>query len=375
MRSESVCDIAVVGEGVVGAAVAHHLTRLGATDVLLVEAEALPGAGSSGSSAGGLRQQFAEECEIAYATEGVRQIRDLEEATGRSADVRDTGYLLLASAEKTADRLRAEAALQARCGLHVDILTPDDLADRFPLLRTDDLVLGNFCPTDGQCDPAAVLQGFLAAARARGARMRERVEAREILVTDGRVTGLRTSAGIIAAGTVVVAAGARAKELAATAGVDLPLRACRRQIFQTAPMPDLDRDVPLTIDHDGSFYFRPESGGAILSAMEVEETTTLDTSLDRAILPELAERAAHRVPGFSDARVQSGWCGLRTLTPDDRAILGPVPGIEGLVLACGLGGHGITQGPAAGLTVAEGIVHGEVRTLPFEPYLLDRFLG
>ena len=374
MKLECSCDIVVVGEGIVGAAVAHHLTRLGATDVILVEAEPLPGAGSSGSSAGGLRQQFAEECEIAYATEGVRQIRHLEAATGRDADVRDTGYLLLASTEPTAARLRSEAELQSRCGLHVDVLSPEELAARFPLLRTEDLILGNFCPTDGQCDPAAILQGFLAAARERGARTRERVEAREILVTDGRVTALRTSAGTIETDCVVVAAGARAKELAATAGVDLPLRACRRQIFQTAPLPGLDPDVPLTIDHDADFYFRPESGGAILSAMEVEETTTLDTSLDRAILPALAERAAHRVPMLADAGIQSGWCGLRTLTPDDRAILGPVRGVAGLMLACGLGGHGITQGPAAGLTVAEWIVHGEVRTLPCEPYRLDRFL-
>ena len=109
--------------------------------------------------------------------------------------------------------------------------------------------------------------------------------------------------------------------------------------------------------------------------MEVEETTTLATSLARSILPVLAERAAHRVPAFAEARIQGGWCGLRTLTPDDRAILGPVPDVPGLVLACGLGGHGITHGPAVGLAVAEGIVFGEVRNLPSAPYLLDRFRG
>jgi sarcosine oxidase subunit beta len=367
-------DIVVIGQGIVGAAVAHHLTRLGATDVLVVEAEPIPGAGSTGASAGGLRQQFGEACEIAYATEGVRQIANLEADTGRDADLRRTGYLLLASEPKTARGLRAEAELQRSCGLEVVELDPTMIEERFPVLRTFDLILGNFCPTDGQCDPSAVLHGFLGAARERGARLRENVEATGVSVADGRATGVTTNAGAIAAGTVVIAAGARAGELAATAGVSLPLTPCRRQIFQTTPLPALPIDVPLTIDHDGSFYFRPESGGAILSAMEVEPTDTLDTSLDRGILPELAIRAAHRVPMLEDAGIQGGWCGLRTLTPDDRAILGPVPGVTGLMLAVGLGGHGITHGPAVGLTVAEWIVYGAAKTLPSDPYRLERFM-
>jgi glycine/D-amino acid oxidase-like deaminating enzyme len=368
-------DIVVIGQGIVGAAVAHHLTRLGARDVLVIEAEPIPGSGSTGASAGGLRQQFAEACEIAYATEGVRQIANLEADTGRDAEVRRTGYLLLASERATAARLRAEAELQRSCGLEIEELDPFDIASRFPLIRTLDLILGNYCPTDGQCDPNAVLQGFLGAARERGARLSENVEATEISMVDGRVTGVKTTAGAIAAGTVVIAAGARAGELAATAGITLPLTPCRRQIFQSTPLPLMPLDVPLTIDHDGSFYFRPESGGAILSAMEVEPTDTLDTSVDRGVLPELALRAAHRVPMLEEAGIQSGWCGLRTLTPDDRAILGPVPGVEGLMLAVGLGGHGITHGPAVGLAVAEWVMYEEVRSLPSDPYRLDRFLS
>jgi sarcosine oxidase subunit beta len=373
MRADLRADVVIVGEGIVGAAVAHHLTRLGVTDVLLVEAERVPGAGSTGRSAGGLRQQFAERSEIAYAREGVSQIARLEADTGFDPGVRRTGYLLLASESATAARLSAEADLQREEGLDVETLDADELGRRFPLLRTDDLALGNFCASDGECDPSAVLAGFLAAARSRGARMRERVEATEVIVEHGRAKGLRTTAGTVAASTVVIAAGARAGELASTAGVALPLTPCRRQIFQTALLPDLDPDHPLTIDHDGSFYFRPESGGAILSAMEVEPTATLDVSLDRGVLPDLAERAAHRVPRLAEAEVRGGWCGLRTLTPDDRAILGPAPGVEGLVLAVGLGGHGITHGPAVGLAVAEWIVRGSVASLPFEPYLATRF--
>ena len=156
------------------------------------------------------------------------------------------------------------------------------------------------------------------------------------------------------------------------AGLDLPLAPCRRQIFATHPI-DVPKDLPLVLDLDDPFYFRPEAGGVILSAAEVEETRSFDLTLDEGGLDALVTRAIHRCPMLADATIARGWAGIRTLTPDGSAILGDAPGRPGLLLAVGMSGHGITHGPAVGLVIAERIVHGEATSLPLAPFAADRF--
>jgi len=363
--------VAIVGGGIIGVAIAHHLARRGEESVLLVERESLLGTGSSSASAGGLRQQFPDEPNLLFAIEGVRQIVELERS-GTDPEFRRHGYLLLACTEERLSAFRRDVALQNRHGLPSEILGPDEVARRFPVLRTDDLEGAAFCGTDGYCDPHVILQAFARSARNAGHRIETGVTVTGLLRDGGRVTGIRTDRGDVRAGTVVIAAGPRGAELAAMVGLELPLRPCRRQIFTTLPFP-IPADLPLVIDFDHPFYFRPEGGGVILSAAEVEETRTFDLTLDDAGLPDLVERAIHRCPILADAEISGGWAGLRTLTPDGSAILGDAPGVPGLLLAVGLSGHGITHAPAVGLALAERILDGECRSLPLDPFSAARF--
>ncbi len=367
-------DVVIVGGGIIGTALAHHLGRLGARDVLLLERERLLGTGSTGASAGGLRQQFEKEHDVLFAMEGVRQILRLEEETGVDPDFRRHGYFLLAGTEETRERLLADIALQNRLGLPAVFLAPREIATRYPVLRTEDLAGAAFCPTDGYCDPHRILQAFRASAKGAGIRIETGVEVRGFLRDGPRVTGVRTDRGDVRAAYVVNAAGPWGGDLARLAGLPLPLRTCRRQIFATHPC-DVPGDLPLVIDLDHPFYFRPEVGGVILSAAEVEETRNYDLEVDETGLPELVERAVHRCPALAEARIARGWAGLRTLTPDGSAILGDAPDVPGLLLALGMSGHGITHAPAVGLALAERIVHGESRTLPLHPFRADRFDG
>ena len=158
------------------------------------------------------------------------------------------------------------------------------------------------------------------------------------------------------------------------AGIRLPLRTCRRQIFVTGPVEGVPNHWPLVLDLDAPFYFRPEGDGLIMSLAEVEDMPPPkegnEIPLSRGNLPELAGRASHRCPLLSNAEILSGWAGLRTLTPDERPLLGPVLDREGLLVAAGFSGHGITLAPFTAEFLAR-----EVTKDPFEESLRALFLA
>ena len=364
--------VVIIGGGIIGLSVAHHLSLAGEHDVLLLEREPLLGSGSSAASAGGLRQQFGEEANVLFAIEGVRQVRSLFEDTGFDPEFRTYGYLLLAVTASRLALLEREVAMQNRLGLPSEILTPAEIARRFPVLAVDDLAGAAFLKTDGYCDPHAIVSGFAAAARSRGVRIEHGTEVTGLLRDGPAVRGVVTPKGTVRAEWTVNAAGPYGGTVAALAGLSLPLKPLKRQIFTTHPF-DFPQDLPLVIDMDHPFYFRPEGGGVILSAAEAEETRDFDLTLDEAGLEALVERAVARCPALADAEISGGWAGLRTLTPDGCAILGEVPGIPGLILAVGMSGHGITHAPAVGKALAERML-GLEETLPLDAFRVDRFL-
>ncbi len=366
--------VVIVGGGVIGLAISSHLARLGETDVLVLEKEHLLGSGSSAASAGGLRQQFAEEANVLFAMEGVRQIRRQKEETGFDPEFKEHGYLLLAGTDLRVAELARNVARQQRLGLPAEMLTPGEIADRYPVLRTDDLTGAAFCGTDGYCDPHAVVMAFADTTRKFGGRIETGVEVTGFSRNGDAVTGIRTSRGTVTAEFTVIAAGPRAGGMADLVDLALPLSPCRRQIFSTHPF-GFPGDLPLVIDFDHPLYFRPETGGVILSAAETEETRNFDLTLEKSGLPDLVEKAVHRCPSLESATISGGWAGIRTLTPDGLAILGDAPGRPGLLLAVGMSGHGITHAPAVGLALAERIISGASRTLPLAPFHAGRFTG
>jgi len=306
--------------------------------------------------------------------EGARQIRRLMAETGFDPVFREHGYLLLAREPGTRSGLERNAALQRRLGLPTEILEPEEIRRRFPVLETSDLAGAAFCGTDGYMEPHALLMAFERVARHAGVRIETGVAVADLLRDGEAVTGVRTARGEVRAEFVVDAAGPRGGGVAALAGLSLPLSPCRRQIFATHPL-DIPADLPLVLDLDDPFYFRPEAGGVILSAAEVEETRNFDLTVDSAGLADLVERAIHRCPRLAEATIARGWAGIRTLTPDGSAILGDAPGRPGLLLAVGMSGHGITHAPAVGLALAERILFGAARSLPLEAFRADRFRG
>jgi len=239
------------------------------------------------------------------------------------------------------------------------------------------VLAGNFCGSDGYLSPHGLVEGYRAAARRNGAAFHTSREVIDVVVEGGRVRGVRVGGTRIDAPLVAVAAGADAGPLLARAGVPVPLKPTLRRLFFTHPLPALPRDLPLVLDLDRPFYFRPEAGCALLSLAEVEEGGRAEkgagAAADGDALPDrLVERAIARCPILGDARVLRAWWGQRTLTPDDRPILGEAPGTGGLWLAVGFGGHGITHGPSLCRALAETMVLGRPVTLDLGPCRPDR---
>ena len=367
----------VVGGGIAGAALAAHLARLGMEGVVLLEREAALGEGATSRSAGGIRQQFTDPDLVRAARATTALLAGFAAETGVDPEFRAHGYLLVATEEARALRLRGEAEAQRALGVDVVHLDASGVKRLFPCLSVEDVAGANFCATDGYLSPHGLVEGYRALARRHGAVVATSREARALVVEGGRVRGVRTAAGLLAAPRVAVATGADAGPLLASVGVRVPLRPTVRRLWFTHPLPALPRDLPLVLDLDHPFYFRPESGGALLSLAEVEEGGRAEKAApaDGSLPDRLAERAMNRCPLLGEARLLRGWSGHRTLTPDDRPVLGETAEAAGLWLAVGFGGHGITHGPSLCLALAEEMVLGAPRLLPLDPYRPGRDYG
>ncbi len=358
MDGPRTASVVVIGGGVVGCSVAYHLARRGLRDVVVLERETV-GAGTTSKAAGGIRAQFPTEAEIRFSLESRRVFEAFKEEFGVDPGYSRIGYLFLVSDEEDLRGFEERMALQRRLGVDVRRVSPEDAARIVPGLHVDDLIAAVWGPEDGMAGPAEVTAGFARRARELGARILEGVEVGAIDVQAGRVHAVRTSQGVIATPWVVNAAGPAAARVARLADVTVPVAPRRRHIFFTEPFPELPGPVPITTDRATGFYFRKELDAVLLSPGDVQDTgDDLVAPVDWGMVEDAVTKAVHRLPMLERARIAGGWAGLRPLTPDDHAIIGPAPGVEGFFLAVGFGGHGFQHSPATGRVVAEWLLDG-----------------
>jgi sarcosine oxidase subunit beta len=367
-------EIAIIGGGVVGLSIAYHLASRGCRDICVLERGQI-GQGATARATGGIRQQFSREINVRLSQESLKRFEWFEEEMGSSADFRQVGYLFLASRESDWAWLQEAASLQRSLGVPVELLTPDEAARLVPGLRTDDLLGGTFCAKDGIADPHAVVQAFARQVRRLGVRLLEGHEVAGIELGRGMVRGIRTrNSELIAASRVVNAAGIHARDVGLMAGIDVPVEAHHRQAFVAEPFAGLARSIPMTVDlRSGSYVHLERNGHIVLGGGDHGDRRGLDESLDWSLLPRLIEAVTHRLPALESARVLRGWAGLREMTPDELAIVGPVPQVEGFYLAVGFSGHGFMHAPAVGLLMAEMLLDGKASTIDISPLSLDRF--
>ncbi|MET8468602.1 FAD-binding oxidoreductase [Streptomyces sp. NPDC006422] len=352
--------VVVVGGGIIGASIAHHLSARGHRDITIVE-RGLVGEGATARATGGIRRQFSSRVNIELAQRSLPFWLTFAERTGHPLTFRQHGYLFLLTDPATRDTFERNAALQRSLGVPVESLDPDAVADVFPGIRTDDLVGATYTPTDGSASPADAVAGFLRAARAHGVRILQRTPVVAIdRDGDGAVSGVRTPDGVIEADRVVIAAGPQSRAVGRLCGVDIPVRPHSRQAFATGPLPGVHGGLPLAVDMATGAYVHPEAAGgtAVIGGNDREVPSSDTARVDWERVGSLAAAVSHRFPALAGLEVTRGWAGLREMTPDDHAVVGPVEEVPGLWVAAGFSGHGFMQAPAVGEAVADWFLDG-----------------
>ncbi len=371
MAKTLTADAVVIGCGVIGAAVACSLAMRG-LKVRVFEKEPLPACGSSGKAAGGIRGQFANLPDLACSRYSIEVYENFRDRYLVDPEFKRHGYLFIAHSNAAIGKYRRRVETESALGTGTRMVSADEISALVPGIDISDLSGGTFNADEGFLDTSAVITGFVRAGKGRGLSVCFGEPVEEILVSAGRVTGVKTNLREVRCRAVIACAGPWTGALASAVGVRLPLKPCRRNIFVTGPFPALGKDAPFVVDEEDGFYFRREGDGVIMSAMEIDETADFEPTPDWGAIEGLAEKAARRFPAFADAGFKTAWAGIRTLTPDSRAILGPA-GPEGFFVACGLSGHGFCHAPAVGEILADAVGGGHESGLDAVPYAPGRF--
>ena len=376
MRS---AEAVVVGGGVIGAAIAFHLTRLGMRDVVLLDKGALA-AQASGRSGALVRAHYANEHEARLALAALAWFENWADLVGGDCGFVSTGFLQLVQPQDT-EKLRQNVEMLQRVGVDTRLVDDREVAELQPQLLTTEEELAAFEPRAGYADPVATTTGFAAAAEREGAKVREGVRVTGVRAQSGRVEGVTTVAGAISAPNVVLANGPWVGELAAPLGLQVPIYPTRIQLVIYSRPPSLPRGPAghLTlIDRAYGFYLRAHGDDGTLFGLSGHHRPLDDLDdLPAAVEPDFAALAlaqvSKRLPAYEGARLLGGQVCALDVTDDGRAVLGDGGGVEGLYLAVGMSGTGFKKAPAVGACLAELITTGETRTAPIAPFRLARF--
>ena len=350
-------DVVVVGCGVSGASLAYHLQEAGAGRILVLESGAGPACGPTSKSAGVVRMHYSHPVLVRMAIESREMFATMKEMLGRDGGFRRKGWWLAVGAAQI-DQVRANVAMQRGLGLNAEIIAPGDIPARAPWLNPEDVVGLLYEPESGYADPVQTTEAFAFAFRDRGGEIRARTPCRSLIREGDRITGVMLDEGPIHAGIVVNAAGPWSKMLAATAGLDLDLRAVREQdavweVRKGAPMPECSFST--TIE---AAYCRALGDGRFILGLGFPkpyfdvDPYNFKTTIDDEILALSFDKNAKRLPNLHGARLIHSYAALYDITKDFYPYVGPRAGLAGYAEFCGGSGHGFKIAPALGKHLA-----------------------
>lgn len=360
--------IVIVGGGVVGSSIAYHLAGLGITDVLLLERHRIA-SGTSWHAAGLVARVRGSHPMTELAGYGVDLYGRIGHETGVDVHVRPTGSLTLAEDDGRLTELRYTAAIARHHDVEARLLSPDEVAEVWPLLSTEGLVGGLLQPGDATVNPGHAALALAKGAHARGVTIREGIRVRGVLVDGRTVTGILSAAGTIEAETVVLACGLWTRDLAATVGVPVPLYAAEHVHVSTAPIDGVHDLLPLVRGLDGHFYARHHGGGLMVGAFEPDGRPVPTSALsedwafgefgpDWDHFAPARENAERRIPALRDAAFTRYLRAPESFTPDVSFCLGETAEVTNLYVAAGFNSQGIIYAPGAGRALAEWIREG-----------------
>ncbi len=387
--------VVIVGGGVVGCSIAYHLTQMGWDDVILLERQKLT-SGTTWHAAGLIGQLRPSQNMTKLAKYTAELYTHLEQETGQATGFKQNGSVTIATNSERFEELKRNASMAQVFGLQVDVIDRPEVERLYPLINTEDVFGGTWIPSDGQANPIDVTQAFAKGAREGGARIFEDTKVTRILHDTNRVTGVETEDGTITADQVVLCAGMWTSDLAANAGVHVPLHACEHFYLVTEPFDGVTPNLPVFRDYDAFAYYKEDAGKILLGAFEpVAKPWGQDGIPEDFCFDELPgdfehfqpvlEKAIYRMPALEHAGIQKFFCGPESFTPDDRYHIGESSELDNLYIAAGFNSIGIQSAGGVGKVMADWMRDGhppadlwEVdvrRNLPFQNnkrYLHDR---
>ncbi|MBL8699110.1 MAG: FAD-dependent oxidoreductase [Alphaproteobacteria bacterium] len=374
----SAARVVIIGGGVIGCSVAYHLAKLGWRDVLLLERKQLT-CGTTWHAAGLIGQLRATQNMTRLAKYSQELYGALEAETGLATGFKRVGSISVALTTERYEELLRGASMARSFGVDIETISLEEARRRHPLLNIDGAVGAVYLPKDGQGDPSNIALSLAKGARQMGATILEGVKVTGIIRADGRVTGVVTERGPVAAEYVVNCAGMWGREVGRMAGVPLPLQACEHFYIVTEPSPDIPRNLPVLRVPDECAYYKEDAGKIMVGAFEpgakpwALDGIPEDFCFDQ--LPEdvdhfapILDKATKRLPVLERLGIHTFFNGPESFTPDVRYLLGEAPSLRNFYVACGFNSVGIQSAGGAGKALAEWIVGGEA---PFDLWDVD----
>lgn len=349
----------IIGAGFAGAATAFGLVRRGVRDLLVLEQEGIPGYYASGRNAAMIRQ-LGPSAEVRRLVRlGLSFYESPPPPFPGPVQFRRVGSLLLASG-KELSALRSWAMTDGAVDPSVRFMDREEVAAMIGAARPESFEAGAFTASDGVADIHALLNGFLAGTRAGGGEIRFNSRVAEIEVREGRVASVKTDAGEkIGCTRVVNAAGPWAARIGAIAGAAaLPFHTYRRHLAQTGPVAGVDKSWPFVWNITHEVYFRPESGGILLSPCDEGILAPCDPPVDPSTIELLAHKVAACFPGLQHSQMIRTWACIRTFASDRQIVAGEDPGLRGFFWAAALGGSGVCLAPMLSYMMPDLILEG-----------------
>jgi sarcosine oxidase, subunit beta len=375
MSERKTADFLVLGAGVIGASIAFHLARRKAGRVVVID-KALAGQGGSSRSSALVRMHYTLREEVQLALKSFEIFRNWQEVVGRPPSFKKVGFVRLVIPTEI-ENLKKNVAMQRGLGANTRLITPQELKEIEPDWRVDDVVLAAYEPDSGYGDGSVTANDFLDRAREMGVEFLSRTRVTAFKVESGRVRGVVTDKGEIDAPVVVSATGPWSKPLFRNVGVDLPIEPEYHRVVILKNPPGMKGEGVALIDSICSMYLRSEGRdrtlvGEFVGPRNVDPDQFPETVPDEA-MAEIALLGAKRIPALEDCGVARAVTGCYDMSPDQRPLLGEVPGVAGLHCAAGFSGMGFKISPAVGLTMSELLVDGRSRTVDLGIFTPARF--
>jgi sarcosine oxidase subunit beta len=377
MQASSGANIIVVGAGVVGCSLAFHLARAGARVRVFDKGGICAGMSARSGALVRMHYTFAPEAELAWKSH--HYFRNWSEIVGGRCGFVETGFAVVVD-ERNATRLCANVAMLQRIGVSTEVVTAAEMHQREPNAFVDDVALAAFEPQSGYADPVATTESLAAAAKRHGADFSTNTLIARIANRGGRAAGVVDGAGRLhEADAVCVVAGPWTDALLAPLGVKIGIKSERAQIAFFKRPPQLKHCI--YIDTIAGSYFRPHGDDLTLAGLggwKPEAEANPDDfreSNDADFIAAVRKRLVERIPAMADAPYSRGHAGIYDVSPDARAVMGSVPGVDALFVAAGFSGTGFKTAPAVGASMAELILTGKSATVDLRPFSFERILS